>query len=69
MLRIETMRFRLRSLLIVLALAPPVGAAISQAVVRPLKSRQAQSLCGPTTSPRILIQEEDEAKLGIEIPP
>jgi hypothetical protein len=61
------MRYRLRTLLIVLAVLPPVGAAISQAVARLLKSREAQSLCGPPTS-RILIQEEDEAKLGIEIP-
>jgi len=62
------MRFRLRTLLIVLAIAPPAGAAISQAVAKLLKSREAQSLCGPPT-PRILIQEEDEAKLGLDIEP
>jgi hypothetical protein len=60
------LRYRLHTLLIVLALGPPVGAAISQAVARLLKSRQAQSLCSSTT-PRILIQEEDEEKLGIDI--
>jgi hypothetical protein len=63
------MRYRLRTLLIVLALGPAVLAGIWSAVAQAHRPRL-QGCFGQDLGPapmRIVIQEEDEAKLGIGI--
>jgi len=63
------MRFRLRTLLIVLALGPPV-LAMAWLAAAEFRRPRLQGCFGDDMGPfrRIVIQEEDEAKLGIEIP-
>lgn len=77
------MQYTLRTLLILLLLGPPTLArlhvAISREVSEELLPRLTsgwgigpKSPCGPciiTVTPRIMIQEEDEEKLGIDLVP
>ena len=64
------MRYRLRTLLIVLALGPPV-LAVGWWATTELRRPRMQGCFGDDIGPfpRIVIQEEDEAKLGIDIEP
>lgn len=65
------LQYRLRTLLLLLAVIPPVLAfTITQASdwiveCRRQKDRQAYSLCQPLPIGRIVILEEDEQQLGI----
>ena len=63
--------YRLRTLLIVLALGPPVLADIWSAVAQAYRPRL-QDCFGRDMGPgpmKIVIQEEDEARLGLDIEP
>jgi hypothetical protein len=67
------LQFRIRSWLVLAAvLAVPLavyGQSIEQWWRTPKRSRETTSLCGPLPSPRIVIMEEAEEKLGVDFGP
>jgi hypothetical protein len=65
------MKFFLRTLVLVAVFGPPMLAGGWKAgvklLVRPPHDSGARSLCGPLGSPRIIIQPEVEARLGLNV--
>ena len=63
------MKFSLRSLMLAAVFGPPLLAGAWKVGIkvceRPPADSGARSLCDPLVSPRIIIQTEEEARLGL----
>ena len=65
------MKFSLRTLVLAAVFGPPMLAGTWKAAVKllanPAHDSEARSLCGPLGCPRIIIQPEEEARLGLNV--